>query len=237
MGKLIDLTGKKFGRLIILNRDKKSKDIRIRWIALCTFCNQKFSIRSNNLISKKVSRCLKCKQTPDPKLWVGKTIGKYLITKFLGFSGSPITGFWLGIDKHRNHRKLKTAYLKSKIGTKKSFYSDKVSAIKTLYRKYKYGATSRNLVFKLSLKEFENLIFKNCYYCNSIPNNKQKSKNKNAKILLYNGIDRKYNNKGYLLTNVVSCCIICNRAKSNMSFKNWKIYINKLITNQKKEWQ
>ena len=46
---------------------------------------------------------------------------------------------------------------------------------------------------------------------------------------IYNGIDRKNNGKGYTEDNIVSCCKQCNFAKRNMSYKEFKFWINKLV--------
>lgn len=48
MGKLIDLTGQKFGRLIVLGRDNENKNRRIYWICQCECGNIK-SICGENL--------------------------------------------------------------------------------------------------------------------------------------------------------------------------------------------
>ena len=45
---------------------------------------------------------------------------------------------------------------------------------------------------------------------------------------MYNGIDRKNSNLGYSLENIVPCCFICNRGKSNMNYEDWKNYLIKL---------
>ena len=46
----------------------------------------------------------------------------------------------------------------------------------------------------------------------------------------YSGIDRVDSNIGYEINNVVSCCNICNRAKSNMKldeFNEWRMKLAK----------
>jgi hypothetical protein len=66
-------------------------------------------------------------------------------------------------------------------------------------------------------KEMAMMLFHDrCYYC------------KDERTL--NGIDRKDNNIGYYLTNVVTCCQICNTAKGQMSeeqFKEWAQRLSK----------
>jgi hypothetical protein len=52
---LKDLTGKRFGRLLVLRRDY-SIDDHARWIALCA-CGTRTSVRSDRLLSKKTRSC------------------------------------------------------------------------------------------------------------------------------------------------------------------------------------
>jgi hypothetical protein len=67
-------------------------------------------------------------------------------------------------------------------------------------------AQKKNLEFKLSKNEFDEISNKNCYYCKKINSNSHT-----------NGIDRKDNTKGYNVDNCVSCCTQCNCQKSELS--------------------
>ena len=42
--------------------------------------------------------------------------------------------------------------------------------------------------------------------------------NKSYYNIKYNGVDRKFNKKGYEIDNVISCCKICNIAKNNNTY-------------------
>jgi hypothetical protein len=95
---------------------------------------------------------------------------------------------------------------------------------------YKLGAIYRNLKFELTNDEFKTLIFNNCYYCNNILKH-DKIIGKNKYELYYNGIDRINNKEGYTISNSVSCCIICNIAKSDMTIEEFYNWIN-LIANK-----
>lgn len=48
---------------------------------------------------------------------------------------------------------------------------------------------------------------------------------------VYNGLDRVNNLLGYELTNVVPCCNICNRAKKDMTYEQFKLWIKDLKEN------
>lgn len=90
----------------------------------------------------------------------------------------------------------------------------------TEYNSYKdHCAIRRNLFWDLDLKLFTDLIQKKCTYCGSEPTTLTK-----VSKLKRNGIDRVDNNIGYILSNCVTCCKICNRAKNTLSkkdFLNW----------------
>ena len=96
---------------------------------------------------------------------------------------------------------------------------------KVVIKVYKNNAKKRKLKFNLTLKEFKSIISNNCYYCNSPPITKVV---RNRIDLLYNGVDRVNNDKGYIKNNVVPCCTLCNFGKRDMKqkdFLNWIKYI------------
>jgi hypothetical protein len=66
----------------------------------------------------------------------------------------------------------------------------------------------------LTLDKFLELTKLNCTYCNSKPNN-------NYKGFIYSGLDRVNSNLPHNVDNIVPCCILCNRFKSNLSLNNF----------------
>lgn len=98
-------------------------------------------------------------------------------------------------------------------------------AVKSILYGYKNNAKNRKLDFNLSKKQFTELIFQNCFYCGSGLSNVFTIKHSlGDRKLIYNGIDRVNSDKGYIKNNCVTCCKICNTAKSDMStadFFNW----------------
>jgi hypothetical protein len=48
----------------------------------------------------------------------------------------------------------------------------------------------------------------------------------------YNGLDRIKNAEGYTFENVVSCCYICNRAKSTMTQEEFLAWISRVHTHR-----
>lgn len=99
-----------------------------------------------------------------------------------------------------------------------------------VYSKYKYGAKRRNYTFNLSEFFFNDLVSSNCYYCNHPPLSIKYLQNNKDYYIYTNGIDRKDNSIGYIESNSVSCCKICNYAKNivpHNEFLQWINYIKK----------
>lgn len=80
------------------------------------------------------------------------------------------------------------------------------------YAKLKYVSKKRGDVLNITFETFKDLISGMCYYCES-PLNKSG-----------HSLDRIDSSKGYMLENVVPCCMLCNKIKSNhLSFDEMRI--------------
>ena len=66
----------------------------------------------------------------------------------------------------------------------------------------------------------EDLIYKNCFYCNEEPkDHPSENRYKYGKGLYKrNGIDRLDNTRGYTIDNCVPCCTRCNTIKLDASY-------------------
>lgn len=91
---------------------------------------------------------------------------------------------------------------------------------------YKRHAKNRGLDWELAYEDVEHIIQQPCYYCGE-----EKSNHKVTKNCLegydHNGIDRVDNSLGYHLNNVVSCCKVCNYAKSDMPQKDFVLWLQR----------
>lgn len=101
------------------------------------------------------------------------------------------------------------------------------SSLNHLYKVYKRRAKLKGVSFILDLQEFKKLTKGNCYYCNIEPKQVINIKSCNGEYI-YNGIDRVDNNIGYILSNCVSCCKICNRMKMEHNIKDFLNYIKNI---------
>lgn len=118
------------------------------------------------------------------------------------------------------------------------FYTlpDDLAIKKKIFGDYKRQAKSREYSFNLSFELFKDMIQKKCYYCNSLPNNRQTTSYSSPNFK-YNGIDRMDNTIGYEEWNVVPCCKKCNRAKDVMSESQFMIFIENIYNNFVTKWQ
>lgn len=114
--------------------------------------------------------------------------------------------------------------------------------LKGVFNSYRSSARKRKRAFELSFAEFLALAASNCFYCGGAPASKchqvvnvnGRSVTNYGRWLLYNGVDRIDNEKGYEPGNCVACCSICNLAKRTMTladFYSWvdRIYHNRLF--------
>jgi hypothetical protein len=88
---------------------------------------------------------------------------------------------------------------------------------------YKRNAKTRNIDWCLNFEEFCKLILGPCHYCGVIGRTKTVMRFKDT--LSHNGIDRFYNDKAYTKKNSITCCKICNMAKSNLHPKEFESWI------------
>ncbi len=87
----------------------------------------------------------------------------------------------------------------------------------------------------LSFKDWSWLVIRPCIYCGSEP--KEKTWARNNKVVIANGIDRLDSDKGYIKGNCVPCCEVCNRAKNEMSVRQFKEWLFKAYLFNKERYE
>jgi 5-methylcytosine-specific restriction endonuclease McrA len=98
---------------------------------------------------------------------------------------------------------------------------------KVFKEKIIYSARGKKEI-TISLKYTKKLMEQNCFYCGRPPQKLHFFNKKNKKPYLFNGIDRRDNNKGYTEENCVSCCSPCNFLKGTMGEKEFLQYTKKI---------
>lgn len=82
-----------------------------------------------------------------------------------------------------------------------SVVKDRYKTPKRFYQLYKHNAILRGHSFNLSVKDFEHFWSKPCTYCGGVSGG---------------GLDRVDSSIGYVLSNVVPCCSVCNGMKLDL---------------------
>ena len=86
---------------------------------------------------------------------------------------------------------------------------------------YKSNARRRNILFCLSVNEFETLVSQPCHYCGGFSSEYDADSRGN-------GIDRKDSLDGYVFENCVPCCSKCNFIKNTMPYSDFVNYIKRI---------
>ena len=249
MGKFIDLTGQRFGRLVVIERVERPSTVKFGtyWKCQCD-CGNKINANSSNLKSGSICSC-KCLSKENKSKYedlTGKKFGKLFVIKYVT-KDKHGHRMWLcqcdcGSETIVEGHNLKSGRQKSchcGLG-KPQFIGKGKAALNRLMDSYQRSAKKKELDFELSPDQFEILINGSCYYCGIKPLQVAKPKHTRTGNYLYNGIDRVNSSKGYILDNVVSCCKTCNYAKRSMSrekFLSWieRVYKHSIENNTIKE--
>lgn len=105
---------------------------------------------------------------------------------------------------------------------------------------YKNGAKVRRLGWSLTYEDFVKLVQQPCFYCGGAPKKWNcvegaPSIQKDSPHIIpkdyeieFTGVDRFDSLQGYTVDNTVPCCVWCNRAKSNLTFNDFKLHVERM---------
>lgn len=230
MSKRKNLLGKKFSKWTVIEQTN-SINHKSAWLCRCE-CGTEKAIRTETLT--KTSKDCGCVRKKANDI-TGQRFGRWTVVAFSHFGGSRKHRFWIcrcqcGTEKAIVDESLKNGDSKSCGCWKREWNRLPCgeAAMNVVRRNYTRTAKERGLVFELTTKQFKTITSSHCHYCGCPPiqkiekvNNQKYAMNGNY---LYNGIDRVDNNRGYTIDNCAPCCIVCNRAKHQMSeaeFFDW----------------
>lgn len=114
---------------------------------------------------------------------------------------------------------------------------DNMSVKRNYYKQVQGSAIKRNLLFSLTFEQCLEISTSNCKYCNCPPRNICRLRTGGVSVFTRNGIDRIDNNVGYIITNCVPCCYICNRAKSSMEYSEWMEYLDRICVAHRPDYR
>lgn len=236
--RFIDITDKKFGKLLVIQKDNSIRRKRAYWICQCD-CGNNVSVKGSNLISGQSKSC-GCLNSEN---LTGQKFGKLLVLKDSGKrtckTGMKIYdcqcdcgNLYLVVGKHLKENSVKSCGC---------LYKDKIRKdLETfIFPVYKSSAKSRGLAFDLSEEFMRKCIKNKCFYCDGEPSNLKKLpilKGEDfIRTLAYQGIDRINSEMGYIEKNCVSCCITCNRMKNNLDQQGFFLHLKKIYKNHNLE--
>lgn len=239
MGKLVDMTGVRFGKMVASKRIGTNKHGSALWLVHCDCGVEKLLSRTAMNYTKSCG----CSRRDD---LIGQRFGKLIVLRKAGSKQGDM--LWhvqcdCGNMAIAMGNALKRGQTKSCKCLRKESQKRAVAAIKLpagessknrVKDNYKNQAKAKNLPLSLSDDDFSKLFSGNCYYCGQPPSN-HTNKPKNNGNFVYNGIDRLDSELGYLLTNVVSCCWTCNWMKRNLSPDKFLAHVKQIQAYQDKK--
>lgn len=237
---IYDIIGKKFGRLTVISFNNKVGEYQY-YLCRCDCGNEKV-VNIHNLKTGGTKSCgclLKessaktCKsRTVD---FTGQRFGRLLVIEMAPQIKKKQV-LWkckcdCGNEVIVNRRELKAGHTKSCGCLHKELLRKPPgeAALTQLFNSYKGAARRRNYEFRLTRDEFKSLVTSNCYYCGKPPERVQYGKNHSYGGLQRNGIDRVNNTKGYILENVVPCCLHCNMSKGVSTLDVFRVRLEKRV--------
>jgi hypothetical protein len=226
-----DLTGQRFGKLVVLEKIKTVNKYDVIWKCKCD-CGNFINVESYNLQSYHRKSCGCLRGGKNIKDEIGKKYGKLTV---IGFSQIKKNGaYWLvqcdcgSLPKEVCGSQLRNGNIKScgcshkDTGVKSR---KKETPGNTCFSNYKGKAKRKGIIFDLSKDFFLKLTQQKCYYCGCEPYQRVRTKEGwTHENFYYNGLDRIDSSNGYTEDNVVPCCGICNTAKLAMpreDFLSW----------------
>ena len=234
---LIDLTGARFGKLLVTKRAENTKDRqpRARWECQCDCGNTK-TIRSSSLINgtTKSCGCLTRSRKYNLVDLSGLRFGKWIVIK-KGEKKSGGTTYWLcRCDCGKEKEVQRTSLIRGQ-STQCTECSDKPIYIGKMYRHYykitKQRAEKRNIEFDITPEYLGNLLEKQNYKCvlSGLPLDFHSTKNYSGTASL----DRIDSSKGYVIGNLQWVHRSVNFMKGSLPQSDF-IAICRLIAKQQK---
>lgn len=239
MAKFIDLTEQRFGTLVAKSSFFIGVGVnkKTMWKCVCD-CGNTTNVHAKSLRNGKTQSCGKagCRKKPILFDLTGQRFG-FLTAQFFK-DGEWVCNCDCGSTKPIPSAALRSGNTKScgcktnSLISEKNTLPDNGAVINRIYYTYQFSAKRREFSFELSFADFNIFINNNCHYCGSAPMLATITLNSKCapKEIYYNGIDRKDSNIGYILSNCVSCCRICNRAKGDMPYEDFLAWIHKMIS-------
>lgn len=180
---------------------------------------------------------------------LGRRYGKLTIKEFLGVRGKSNHITWMCLCDCGNTRIVRATKLVcgnvfscakcakregNIIGADKRRRPIQSILLNTIKYNYMSTAKKKGHHFSLSSNEVHQMITSKCWYCGVPPSTIFTTKSHRDRIL-YNGMDRVDNTKGYFKKNTVPCCSVCNFAKRDMALEQFLQWVYRVSRHQRKK--
>lgn len=235
-----DVSNQTFGKLFVLHCNLPP---RKRAFVRCD-CGTEFAVGVNSLVSGKTSSCGASECSTRIHHLTGKIFGKLNVVSLASERSKRGDALWICSCSCGVTKRIPGSYLTKgnvdNCGCETSVRRSKRmrkplrrSFIGYQYKAYSNSAKQRNLEFSLTLDDVENLLFQKCSYCNVDPyaTHVRFFIDGSTETISWNGVDRVDSNRGYVKDNCVSCCKICNAAKSDLTLSEFSTWVHRLKEN------
>ena len=236
MSKAIDLTGRRFGRLVAVKTEGQPSH-GLLWLCRCDCGNTKIingsALRGGYTIScgcwQREIRRINGRNRYHPL--AGKKFWRLLVLeKVENYKANGV--YWsclcdCGVSRIVSAHHLVSGMTKS-CGCIQVLPGGQARKNK-FYSMYVKNAKIRKIPFTLTKEQLYTIAEGDCFYC-GMPPKEKKGLNAKSGGYVCNGIDRVDNKQGYSQSNCVPCCFTCNNAKGTQSgpeFLEWvkRVYL------------
>ncbi len=223
------LTGQRFGKLVVLRRDKNDIRNKACWRCRCD-CGRKTTVGGSSLRTGNTKTCGVCSR-PSTRLvnLTGQRFGKLLVLRQHGRNHRGQASWLCQCDCGKQKVVVGSQLREPRPGKYRtgscgcSQFNLRVPPSKYVWFNYRCCAQRTGRAFELSPEELAKIISKDCAYCGKPPslplNRHQVRKHPDSRKFRYNGIDRIDNEKGYVKGNLAPCCVACGEMKSDKTLE------------------
>lgn len=226
-----DLTGEKHGKLLVVEQLENTETGDSKWLCLCDCGNLK-EVASLNLRKAKSCGCHKIKDL------TGYKFGKFTVLErseqykknFVLWKCACACG---NIKEISSNNLIKGISLSCDCANESELNKDKekYSKVDRIWRKLflttKRKVQEKNFRFELNIDDFRNIVSKNCFYCNQVPEIKGITRISKDSILA-NNLVRFDTNLGFIPANCVASCKICQIMKGDLDFDEFHEHVLKI---------
>jgi len=243
MPAMVNEMGNRYERLTVLERTQNNRHGAAQWLCRCD-CGELTTALGSSLRFGRTKSCGCLHKEAVRRVGVSNVVnreghkyGRWTVIKRCGSNGSGQAA-WLckcdcgkeGVVTGTNLQSgtsKSCGCLRREIVRRLHTLPEGEAAFNAVVSVMEGSARVRGYEWQLTKEQIRYLTKQSCHYCGDAPSQVYKNPRVNGNYV-YNGLDRVDNDKGYTTDNVVSCCFVCNRAKSVMTLKEFRSWAFRL---------